>query len=94
MLESYLYFSEDYNETLYYFNKCFLEEKDYLKEEDLLGNYKIDGEIKRCAWHENNSSIDLWKASKFIRMSRKDLRSGKISIMNILKQDKMIIWRN
>jgi hypothetical protein len=27
-------------------------------------------------------------------MSRKDLRSGKISIMNILKQDKMIIWRN
>lgn len=96
MLESYLLNSDiewNYHGTIENFNISFLEEKDYLKEEDLLGNYKIDGKI--VEWeclgsHRKKSSIDLWMASKIINITSNHFRS--VSIMNIIKQDKMIRW--
>ncbi len=93
MLESLYYDEED---SLYYFNKYVLEEEDYLEEEDWLGNYKIDGVIIKSdnsVNQQKESSIKLWKASKFIKISLDDLRSGKISVMNIIKQDKIMIFR-
>lgn len=93
MLESLYYDEED---SLYYFNKYVLEEEDYLEEEDWLGNYKIDGVIiksNNSVNQQKESSIKLWKASKFIKISLDDLRSGKISVMNIIKQDKIMIFR-